>query len=212
MFLLDLNSDPSYFLQNIKIVLLLSNSNCGSMSPYTKNLFGWINMEEITENGTYELQASSSSNTVFVIQQGFPVGEYLILEYRSDLDSTYDRGLSQRGLVVYHVDEYATNQPSYPGRHNYPQDHYTVSILQGDGRYDLERGDEEGDAGDVYGVRFSGLTPDGVLVADGTASKSTYPNTNSYQDGQETSSGIVISDITIPDTTIAFTVTFQNAK
>jgi hypothetical protein len=183
-------------------------ANCGSMSPFTKNLFGWIETVEITENGTYQLEQSYSSNKVYVIRRGYQDGEYLILENRQE--EGYDQGLSQPGLAIYHVDELATNVGSYPGHYNYPKDHYVVSLLQGDGRYDLERMEEEGDSGDLFNAgRFSGIGPNGCFLADGSPAPYAYPNTNSYQRGQEIPTGVTISEISVPDKIMSFRVTFQ---
>lgn len=179
------------------------------MSPYTKHLFGWIEMEEIAaDSGLYHLEQSYSSKKVYVIQRGFPEGEYLILENRQE--EGYDDGLSQPGLAIYHVDEKATNVGTYPGHFNFPKDHYRVSLLQGDGRYDLERMEEEGDSGDLFHAgRFTGIGPDGVFLADGSLADYRYPNTNSYQGGQEKPTGVTISDVSVPDKVMIFQVTFQ---
>jgi hypothetical protein len=179
------------------------------MSPYTKLLFGWIQMEEITaDSGLYHLEQSSPSNKVYVIRRGFPEGEYLILENRQE--EGYDLGLSQPGLAIYHVDDKATNVGSYPGHNNFPRDHYRVSLLQGDGRYDLERMEEEGDSGDLFhSGRFTGIGPNGVIMEDGSLAEYQYPNTNSYQGGQEMPSGVTISGVSVPDTVMTFLVTFH---
>jgi hypothetical protein len=170
-------------------------------------------MEEISQSGTYSLEQSFTSNKVYVIRKGFPDGEYLVFENRQE--EGYDQGLSQPGLAIYHVDEFASDVSSYPGHQNFPKDHYRVSLLQGDGRYDLERMDEEGDSGDLFhSGRFSGVGPDGVFLADGSISSNLpngayrYPNTNSYQGGQEKPSGVVISGISVPDTVMTFQVQF----
>jgi hypothetical protein len=185
--------------------------HCGSMSPYTKNLFGWVQMEEITQEGTYSLEQSHSSSTVYVIRHGFPEGEYLILENRQE--EGYDMGLSQPGLAIYHVDEKATDVGgSYPGRHNFPRDHYKVSLIQGDGRHDLERMEDEGDSGDLFHAgRFTGVGPDGVFLADGSvmADLGGYPNTDSYQGGEQKPTGIVIESVSVPDKIMTFSVRFQ---
>ncbi|KAL3912697.1 MAG: hypothetical protein SGARI_001020 [Bacillariaceae sp.] len=178
------------------------------MSPFTKNLFGWIETVEITDGGTYELEQSFTSNQVYVIRRGYPDGEYLIIENRQE--EGYDQGLSQPGLAIYHVDEKATNIASYPGHYSYPKDHYVVSLLQGDGRYDLERMEEEGDSGDLFhSGRFSGIGPEGCLLEDGSQAPYQYPNTDSYQGGQEISSGVKISEISISGEIMSFQVTFQ---
>jgi hypothetical protein len=166
-------------------------------------------MEEITESGTYSLEQSYSSNKVYVIRKGFPEGEYLIVENRQE--EGYDHGLSQPGLAIYHIDEYASDVSSYPGHYKFPKDHYRVSLLQGDGEYDLERMAEEGDSGDLFHHgRFPGIGPDGVFLQDGSTSAAyKYPNTNSYQGGEEKPSGVVIADISVPDTVMTFKVSFQ---
>jgi hypothetical protein len=174
-------------------------------------------MEEILHEGTYDLEDSYTSNKVYVIRHGFPDGEYLILENRQE--KGYDMGLSQPGLAIYHVDEMATDVGgSYPGRYNFPKDHYKVSLLQADGRYDLERMEDEGDSGDLFHAgRFTGIGPEGVLLPDGSVIASPdkegggigYPNTNSYRDGQERATGIVIESVSVPDKTMRFTIRFQ---
>lgn len=166
-------------------------------------------MEEITDDtGTYELEQSHTSNKVYVIRRGYPDGEYLIVENRQEVG--YDQGLSQAGLAIYHVDEAANNVGSYPGHYRFPKDHYRVSLLQGDGRYDLERMDEEGDSGDLFHAgRFSGIGPEGVILTDGSLSGYPYPNTNSYQGDEEKPSGVTISGVSVPDKIMTFQVTFQ---
>lgn len=166
-------------------------------------------MEEITaDSGTYHLEQSFTSNKVYVIRRGFPDGEYLILENRQE--EGYDQGLSQAGLAIYHVDEKAGNIGSYPGHYNFPFDHYRVSLLQGDGRYDLERMEEEGDSGDLFhSGRFTGIGPGGVFLEDGSLADYQYPNTNSYRGGQEKPSGVTISSISVPDKVMTFQVTFK---
>jgi M6 family metalloprotease-like protein len=180
-------------------------THCGSMSPYTRNLFGWMDFVEITTSGSnYELEHSYSSNKVYIIQQGFPEGEYLILENRQE--EGYDKGLSQPGLAIYHIDEHANGIGSHPGDTMYPQNHYKVALLQADGRFDLERMEDEGDSGDLFHAgRFTGFGPDGVFLADGSPAEGGHPNTNTYQ-GQAT--GIVISEISVPDKVMSFKVEF----
>jgi hypothetical protein len=65
-------------------------------------------------------------------------------------------------------------------------------ILQGDGRFDLERMEDEGDSGDLFHAgRFTGIGPDGVFLEGG------HPNT-----------GIVVSEISVPDKDMSFKVEF----
>jgi M6 family metalloprotease-like protein len=182
-------------------------THCGSMSPYTRNLFGWIELEEIDQDGSYDLTHSFESSKVYVIRRGFPEGEYLILENRQE--EGYDKGLSQPGIAIFHIDEKANDVGGHPGTRNFPKDHYIAALLQGDGRFDLERMEDEGDSGDLFhSGRFSGLGPDGVFLADGSLQSGGYPNTNSYRGGEVKSTGIVITDISAPDKVMSFKVSF----
>jgi len=167
---------------------------CGSMSPYTKNLFGWVQLVEIKASGDYNLEHSYTSDKIYIIRHNFPDGEYLLIENRSE--QGYDMGLSQPGLAIYHIDEKADNEASYPGSSNFPSSHYIASLVQGDGKYDIERMEEEGDSGDLFhSGRFTGIGPEGVILADGSVLEGGVPNTNSYQNGRQTATGIRISNI-----------------
>jgi M6 family metalloprotease-like protein len=182
---------------------------CGSLSAYTKSLFGWVEFVEITEDGVYELEHSFESNKVYKIQRGFPDGEYLLIENRQE--EGYDNGLSQPGIAIFHIDEQGNDVGGHPGTRHFPKDHYKAALVQGDGRYDLERKEDEGDSGDLFHAgRFTGVGPDGVFLADGSlAGRGGYPNTNSYQGGTERPTGITISEITVPDVVMSFRVQFS---
>lgn len=184
-------------------------THCGSMSPYAKQFFGWIEVEEIDSDGTYELIQSSESNKVYKIQRGFPDGEYLLIENRQE--EGYDKGLNQAGLAIFHVDLLANNAAGHPQKRDFPTDHYVVALVQGDGRYDLERMEDEGDSGDLFHAgRFTGVGPAGAYRRDGTLSLNGQPNTNSYQNGRETPSGVSILDISASGRVMTFRVSFAN--
>jgi M6 family metalloprotease-like protein len=183
-------------------------THCGSMSPYTKNLFGWVDVEIIDSDGTYQLTQSYESNKVYMIQRGFPEGEYLLIENRQE--EGYDKGLNQPGLAIFHVDLQANNAAGHPQKRDFPVDHYVVTLLQGDGRYDLERMEDEGDSGDLFHAgRFTGVCPDGAYRRDGTLSPHGHPNTNSYQSGREKSTGVSILDISASSRIMSFRVAFS---
>ena len=114
--------------------------------------------------------------------------------------------MSQPGLAIFHIDEKANN---VGGTEANPENHYVVALVQGDGRFDLERMEDEGDSGDLFHAgRFSGIGPDGVFLADGSLDPHGHPNTNSYQGGQIKRTGIVISEISVPDEVMTFQVAF----
>lgn len=184
--------------------------HCGSMSAYTKALLEWVDVEEITEDGMRALPPSSQSNKVYRISKGFPIDEYLLIEHR---DATgYDLGLHQPGLALYHVDAEGNGKPGHPNDGVYPSNHYQVALVQPDGRFDLETGEDEGDIGDLFHHdRFSGIGPNGPLDPDGNVitEHNGYPNTNSYRGGNAVNSGVTIHGISVASEEMSFAVSFD---
>lgn len=177
----------------------------GSLSPYSKLLCGWITPTEILANGVYEIRPSNRYATVYTIQQGFPQGEYLLIEYRLPVD--FDEHLfGNGGLLIYRVDvqQPLQQRPGFPGQSGWPANgnNYQVALLQADGKYDLERGINNGDAGDFWRVGMTLGPGDGI----------TFPNTDSYQNGQITRTGIAITVLSVDKTanTVRFRVTGMN--
>ena len=156
----------------------------------------------ITESGVYEIPAAIKRPMVFVIQEGFPSGEYLLIENRQPLK--FDSKIPQGGLAIWHIDENAAmSTGGFVGQTNWPRNgnHYRIALLQADGSYHLEKGHNYGDAGDLW-------------HADGNAylgsSKSMlgpYPNTDAYQNGMILRTGIEISEISISSIIMSFRVT-----
>ena len=94
-----------------------------------------------------------------------PTGqEYFLIENRRR--KGFDEYLPGEGLLVMHVDEARSN--------NNDQTHYLVGIQQCDGRHDLERNANRGDAGDPYpsadNNAFSSDTDPGSRLYDGKES------------------------------------------
>lgn len=80
------------------------------MSAYTKALLGWVDVEEITEDGMRALPSSSKSNKVYMISKGFPINEYLLIEHH-DADS-YDKGMHQPGIASTTLIQMQTAKPA----------------------------------------------------------------------------------------------------
>jgi M6 family metalloprotease-like protein len=184
--------------------------HCGSMSAYTKALLGWVDVEEITSDGTRAIAASSISNKVYMISNGYPMDEYLLIENRES--TGYDKGLRQPGLAVYHIDPSANGKAGHPDDDIYPSNHYKVALIQADGRFDLERMEDFGDMGDLFHHdRFGGFGPDGPIGPDGSvlSERGGHPNTNSYRGGKLAETGITISDISKASSEMSFTVALE---
>jgi hypothetical protein len=156
------------------------------MSPWARMQSGFLDPIEIISDGYYEIEASAISNQIYIIRSNFPEGEYLLIENRQPVE--YDALMPGGGLLIWHVDEKQREQRErgYPGQNNWPQNgkHYQVALLQADGRYDLEKGENDGDEDDFF-----------TSGKELGSSPYVYPNTNSYQEGRIRPTGIRIHEI-----------------
>eukprot|EP00978_Attheya_sp_CCMP212_P001884 scaffold3902_cov53-Attheya_sp.AAC.3 len=117
------------------------------LSPWSKIFLGWMNPTEIT-SGTFGLEASFRTPQVFKVKQGYKNGEYLLIENR------YAGGIESNnpgsGMVVWHIDESASDtDDAYPGN-GWPDRHYRVAVVAADGQFDLEKGTNRGDLEDLF--------------------------------------------------------------
>ena len=172
------------------------------MDPWSKIELGWASLTTLSNDcsansllsRTQSLKPSYSNHEYFKIEQGFPTGEndeYLVVENRQAIG--YDQKIPREGILIWHIDNKKSsnnNDEGYPGQSGFPENnrHYRVALLQADGDYDLEKGTNSGDAGDVF--RASGKSSLGPRSAEGG-----FPNTDSYQDGNIISTGITIANI-----------------
>lgn len=167
-------------------------------SPWSKEDLGWIAPTVISASGQYQVAAAESANEFYKITQGFPAGEYLMIENRQN--SGFDCSMPQGGLAIWHIDNNAGfNTEGYPGMRgrSWPGNgkHYRVALLQADGNYDLERNNTRGDGGDVH--HSAGVD----AIAPGPGG---HPNTDTYQGGIISSSGNTISDISASGSNMSF--------
>jgi M6 family metalloprotease-like protein len=174
------------------------DGNAEGMSSFIKMLTEWVVPVEIQNDGTYTIRALNSYGDAYKISKNFPTGEYLLIENRNP--EGYDSGLPGAGLLIYHVDENMAqqNRTGFPGQSGWPGNgnHYRCALLQADGKYDLEQEVNNGDAGDYW---VQGMTL-------GPGNGQTYPNTDSYQNGNIQSTGITITDISAAGSTMTFRV------
>jgi hypothetical protein len=166
----------------------------GSLGPYSRVAAGWLNYIEIVEDGVYAIQPSAMSSQVYVIRQGFPTDEYLVIENRQQVK--WDADWPANGLVIWHIDELAPLQTrrGWPEKAGWPADHFRVAVLSPDGNYDLEKGNNLGDKTDFW-VQGMTLGP----------SSNEWPNTMAYQGGNLRETGISITVLSKP----GFIMNFQ---
>ena len=168
------------------------------LSPWSKVRLGWVQPQLINYDGAYTLEPSWKHPQVFAITKNFPKSEYLLIEYRQAV--LWDSELPGEGILIYHIDDVGGTMKTrgYPGMQksaegkDWPSNgkHYRVSVVQADGKYDIEHGRNSADKGDYFVSSDQQLVPG--LVEDAATSKGTYPNTNSYQNGEIKQTGIRI--------------------
>lgn len=170
------------------------------MSAWSKIKLGWLTPAELTIPGNYSLENSLNSSLVYQVMDGYPAEEYLLLENRRRrnisgkvVDNIPTNG---DGLVIWHIDDVSDyNTQGYPGQPGWPENgnHYRVAVLQADGDYDLEKGNNRGDSGDAY--------RGGFVDAIGPAST---PSTDSYQLGSSYQTGHEVTSVSSAGSIMSF--------
>ncbi|TMP98709.1 MAG: M6 family metalloprotease domain-containing protein [Verrucomicrobia bacterium] len=165
------------------------------MSAWCKVKLGWV-VPTIIGPASYDAPQVETSPAVFRIENGYPSGEYLLIENRQA--TGFENDMPQGGLAIWHIDENKPNNDNtegYPGQRGWPRNgnHYKIALLQADGQYDLEYGANRGDSGDLY--QGNGVS---LIGAD------TTPNTDSYQSGNVRRTGNIISSISSSGSVMTF--------
>ena len=176
------------------------------MSAWGKRDLQWTTPTVVTTSGTYTLRRSCDNNDMILINHKFPSGEYLLIENRQPCG--FDASMPQGGLAIFHLDDNANNNRGYPGQSGWPSNgnHYKVALLQADGSYNMEGGNNRGDSSDLFhGGGVNSIGP------NGTSAGSSYPNTNAYQNGNIIDTEVTISNISASGQTMTFDVTLGNA-
>ena len=163
-------------------------------SAWCKLQLGWVTPTVIS-SGTFAAPLVETNKTIFRINDGYPTGEYLLIENRQPFG--FESDMPQGGLAIWHIDE---NKPDntdegYPGQSGWPANnrHYKIALLQADGLYNMEHNINRGDAGDVYrGGGVASITP------------ATVPSTDRYQGGIIASSTNSITSISASGATMMF--------
>ena len=152
---------------------------------FLRDLVGWCDNEiDLNTAGTFEAQ-HGDYGTLLKYRTSKP-NEYFLIENRSRID--LDRAGLSSGLAVYHCDILGSNE----WEEGTAQRHYQCSLLQSDGRNDLERNLNQGDAADLFANRA------GIVLSDATT-----PHSRQW-DGRD--SGLILSAIPQPAPKLSFRV------
>ena len=154
---------------------------------------GWSIPTVLSSSGTYNINQVETNNQIYRIDYNYPSNEYLLIENRQRAGT--ETCLDQGGLIVFHIDDnHNYNTQGYPGQSGWPGNgnHYRVAVLQADGNYNLEKGNNRGDAGDAYHGASA--------LLDG----STVPSTDAYQGGNVYATDNQIHSISASGSSMSF--------
>lgn len=126
---------------------------------WSKYALGWIAPLPVDSFQHKVIRPVETTGTVYQVLNGTPFsGEYFLLENRRQ--TGFDIGLPGSGLLIWHIDGDTINDLNYLNEvNNYEchkgpvscaTQHYGVELIQADGKWDLEAGDNAGDHGDPY--------------------------------------------------------------
>jgi hypothetical protein len=121
-----------------------SRTNPVEPCAYLKDLAGWAVVTTLSTPANGLSVPSSSTNTVYKFEHPTAENEYFLIENRRQAER--DTEVPDHGLAIWHCD---TN-----GRNSWnqmtPEQHYEVTLVQADGRWDMEMDVNEGDHTDLY--------------------------------------------------------------
>lgn len=117
---------------------------------WSRMALGWVTPVVLPGSGNYRIaKPLADSNFVYQINTSRP-NEYFLLENRQKRG--FDLFLPSRGLAVWHINTNKAKKltSSSANTVNTDTSQYGVGLLQADGNNDLEKGNNRGDAGDLY--------------------------------------------------------------
>ncbi len=200
----DENNRRSSGLGKYSIMSFSGFDNPPPLDPWSMIKMGWSTPTTISEDGFFSIQSSANGSQIFKITKGFPEGEYLLIENRQPLGVYLNSPAN--GLAIYHIDETVktgNSNEGYPGQAGWPNNgnHFMISLLQADGKFDLEQKVNQGDDTDMFNA--SG-------VNELSPKNSIQPNSWSYRFGNYQPSGVRIYDISPSSNTMTFRVDFND--
>jgi M6 family metalloprotease-like protein len=143
------------------------------VNAYLKYKAGWASQVTAITPGVSNVPAGD--NRFFIYVNSCKASEYFIIENRQKQDR--DTALPDSGLAIWHVDELGSNDFEQMTSTN----HYECSLEQADNNFNLESGDNYGDATDLF------ASPQNIEFSDETS-----PNAHWWNDAR---SGLSICQI-----------------
>jgi M6 family metalloprotease-like protein len=120
-----------------------SSTNPVRPCAYLRAEAGW-ETPVILEGLQTGLPASHDDMNIYKIPNSGVDNEYYMVECR--FRSGRDGSIPDSGLAIWHIDEFGSNNDEF----QLPGQHYLVTLVQADGRWDLENGSNQGDSTDLW--------------------------------------------------------------
>jgi M6 family metalloprotease-like protein len=182
----------------------------GHLSPWSKMQLGWLVPSEVLYDGIYMAGASEAVPQVYILSKGYAPGEYLLIENRVPI--LFDvRKWAPGGILIWHIDDnvemaFTGNRNrgflgQEPSESTWPQNgrHYQVALLQADGRYELEKGINNGHIDDFW--------TQGKELLPGDNKTQVFPNSDGYAFEEIVRTGVSIKSLDRSGTMVSFEVT-----
>lgn len=115
-------------------------------NAWSKYQLGWLTPVTLSNPGTYTLNTSLTSNTVYRVNTQTN-NEYFLLENRQKTSGTWNAYLPGSGMIIYHIDQNYINAHWSSNSVNDDETHQGVDIEEADGTLTTNN---NGDAGDPF--------------------------------------------------------------
>jgi len=127
-----------------------------------KDLAGWSQSLTTLTGVVNGAPVAAGINQFYKVPNPARSVEYYLIENRQKTGR--DAGIPDSGLAIWHVDTYGSND----NQEQTPTSHYFSTLVQADGRWDLEQGINIGDATDLWSA------PTHVLLTTDTSPAATW--------------------------------------
>ena len=143
---------------------------------YLKEFSGWATITDLTPTTVLTAALPTTGNIGYRIRKPGTATEYFMIENRGAGDK-WSAYCPDVGIMIWHVDETVTTQNQC--QQMTPSQHYLCSLMQADGRCDLEHNANSGDNTDLF------------KTTKGIFNNTTTPNAN-WWDGSASGISIVV--------------------
>ena len=143
-------------------------------SAWCKLQLNWLTARN-PGNGQITSTPIVGNKDIVKISSSFPANQYLLVENKQQIG--FETNIPAAGLCIWRVDDAkatpdnSDNNQEWPGPGNDVTQHYRVALIQADGLWEIEKGINRGNAGDIF---LSGNLPKDVAQ---------NPNTGCYVTG-----------------------------